>query len=493
MDLRIQNCLHRYPRQLIQALAETAIARGGYLYVAGGTVRDWLLARESADLDITVAADGFGWARQLTGRLGASFIGLDEAEDVARVVWQGITIDFSGFREGTCSIDADLTRRDFTINGLAIRIAPRAGDEPRIHFSGEIIDPTGGIDDLKRKKIRCTSPAVFGRDPLRLLRAYRFMATLQFAIERQTEEAIRSQAGLLGRVAAERISRELELIMAAEQSSKTFRAMSNSNLLHVLFPELTKGVGMTQPASHHLDVFEHSLTTLDQMGKILQFPGRYFPGHDEEIILYLTEKMASVRLKWAALFHDLGKPCTYLKRGDKAGRITFYNHDMVGAGHFRQIAERLKWSRDETRQIARFVAMHMWPFHLNNVRQTNGLTSRAALRLVKAAGKDLPGLFMLAMADSLAGRGEERPQGLEENIIDLYQDVRRIYRHSIKPVLDKPGLLTGTDLKELFMLKPGPIFSIILDGLQQAQVAGEVGSRDDALAWVQTFLQRKKI
>jgi len=493
MDLHIQNCLHRYPRQLIQALAETAIARGGFFHVAGGTVRDWLLARDSAALDTTVAVDGFDWAQELSGKLGASFIGLDEAEDVARVVWRGITIDFSGFREGTCSIDADLSRRDFTINGLAIRILLQAGDEPRMLPSGEIIDPTGGIVDLKQKMIRFTSPAVFSRDPLRLLRAYRFMATLRFAIEQQTEEAIRSQSGLLGRVAPERISRELELIMAAGQSSKTIRAMSESNLLHELFPELSKGVGMTQPASHHLDVFEHSLTTLDQMEKIMQYPGRYFPGHDEEITPYLREKKIKIRLKWAALFHDLGKPCTYHKREDKSGRITFYNHDMAGAEHLRQIAERLKWSRDDSRQIARFIAMHMWPFHLNNVRETSGLTPRAALRLVKAVGKDLPGLFMLAMADSLAGRGEDRPQGLEEKIIALYEEISRIYRHSIKPVLENPRLLTGTDLKELFMLKPGPIFSLILDGLQRAQVAGEVGSRDDALAWVQTFLQRKKI
>jgi poly(A) polymerase len=493
MDLHIQERLHRYPRQLMQAIAETAMARGGALYVAGGTVRDWLLGRESADLDITVATDGFGWARQLTGRLGATFVGLDQEEGVARVVWQGITVDFAGFREGTSSIEMDLARRDFTINGLAICIGPQAGDGFRMVPGGKIIDPTGGIADLKGKIIRCTSPAVFARDPLRLLRAFRFQAGLQFSIERRTKEAICATAGLIGRVAAERISRELELIMAAELAGKTIRAMSECNLLGKLFPELTKGVGMLQPTSHHLDVFEHSLTTLDSMEKIIQVPGRDFPGHDEDMGRYLSEDKRGVRLKWAALFHDLGKPCTYRKQGDKEGRITFHNHDMAGAECFSKEAQRLKWSRDDTQQIARFIAMHMWPFHLHNVRRANGLTPRAALRLVKAAGKDLPGLFMLAMADSLAGRGADRPQALEEGIVALYEDVCRIYRHRIEPVLENPRLLTGTDLKELFMLEPGPIFRTILDGLQQAQVAGEVGNRDEALVWVRSFLQDKKI
>lgn len=493
MDSRIQDCLHRYPRQLRRALAETAMERGETLYIAGGTVRDWLLARDSADMDITVAVDGFGWAQQLTGRLGACFVGLDEEEDVARVVWQGTTVDFSGFREGTCSIDADLARRDFTINGLAIRIVPHAGEELGLRPCGEIIDPTGGIEDLKLKTIRCTGPAVFTRDPLRLLRAYRFMASLQFSIEQQTEEAIRTWAGLIGQVAPERITRELELIMATEQACKTIRAMYDNNLLGELFPELIKGVGMTQPASHHLDVFEHSLTTLECMEKILQQPGRYFPGHDDDMTRYLAEEKRKIWLKWAALFHDFGKPCTYRKRADKEGRITFYNHDIAGAEHFRKKAERLKWSRDDIRQIGRFIAMHMWPFHLNNVRQTIGLSPRAALRLVKAAGQELPGLFMLAMADSLAGCGDDRPQALEEKIAALYEDVCRIFQQHIKPVLENPRLLTGADLQELFMLKPGPIFSTILDGLQQAQVAGEVDSRDEALAWVRTFLQQKKI
>jgi poly(A) polymerase len=491
MDRPIKNFLQNYPRQLLRAFAETAIERGETLYIAGGTVRDWLLSKESTDLDITVAADGFGWAHSLAGRLGGTFVGMNPVEDVARVVWQGITIDFSGFREGARTIDADLVKRDFTINGLAIRVeAEGGGAEPGLRLRGSIIDPTNGLEDLKRRVIRCTSPAVFSSDPLRLLRAYRFMACLRFSIEQQTAEAVRKQAGLIQQAAAERIAAELGLIMASGQAFNAFKDMYGSNLLGELFPELIEGVGVDQPTSHHLDVFEHSLATLGWMEKILHQPGRYFPGHDDEMARYLAENKRTIRLNWGALFHDLGKPSTYCLREDKDGRITFYNHDMAGADLFRKIAERLRWGRDDAKQVSRLIELHMWPFHLNHVRQQTGLTPRAALRLVKAAGPELPGLFMLAMADALAGRGDDRPQGMEENIATLYEDLCRVFRQSIKPVLEKPRLLTGTDLQNLFSLTPGPIFRTILEGLQQAQVADEIHSRAEAIEWVRAFIQQ---
>jgi poly(A) polymerase len=490
MDRFVENVLHNYPRQLLRALAETARELDGPFFIAGGTVRDCLLAKDSKDLDITVAAHGFDWAQRLARRLGASFVGLSAEEDVARVVWQEMAIDFSGFREGSPTIDIDLAMRDFTINGLAIEVEATGGREPGLRPQASIIDPTNGLDDLQTGIIRCTSPAVFMSDPLRLLRAYRFMACLQFSIEQQTLEAIRRQTGLIQLVAAERITAELELIMASGQAAPAIKGMYESGLLGELFPELCAGAGMQQPASHHLDVFEHSLATLGWMEKILQQPGRYFPGHDDEMAGYLSEDKRTIRLHWAALFHDLGKPSTSCRREDKGGRITFYNHDRVGGDLFRKIAERLKWGREDAKQIGRFIELHMWPFHLNNVRRRTGLTPRAALRLVKAAGPELPGLFMLAMADTLAGKGDGRPQDMEENIRALHEELSRVFRQSIKPVLEKPRLLTGTDLQELFALKPGPIFRTILDGLEQAQVEDAIRSRADAIVWVRTFIQQ---
>lgn len=494
MNILPLNFLIRYPQALLQALADITETRKTQFYIAGGTIRDWLQDMAGRDLDITVAVDGYGCAKELAERLGGSFVALDAKEDVARAVWRDISIDISGFREGAETIEEDLAKRDFTINAMAVPFMSCWVNEKGHKQPVSLIDPTGGVDDLKRQIVRSTSNRVFVADPLRLLRAYRFMACLGFGLDPKTENNIRPLVSLTKKVAVERLAYELDLIIASDRAYLTLRAMHESGLLQELFPELLKGEGIKQPASHHLDVFEHSLATLFWMEKLLQQPGPYFPGHGEDMTSYLVAaRNRKKRLKWSALFHDLGKPDTYLVREEKGGRITFYNHDAVGARLFKKIAARFKWSNEDTKKVARFIERHMWPFHLNNARQKSGLTPRAYLKFVKAVGKELPGLFFLAMADSLAGRGEDKPQTMEEDLISLYEEASKVYQKSIKPVLESPRLLTGHDLRQLFGLPPGPVFREIFDGLEGAQVTGEVGCRQEAISWVKAFLNRQDI
>ncbi len=191
-------------------------------------------------------------------------------------------------------------------------------------------------------------------------------------------------------------------------------------------------------------------------------------------------------LKWGALFHDLGKPETHRLVAEK---ITFYNHDQAGAAIFEVIAERLHWPKDDRNRVARLIALHMWPFHLSNARLRTGITRKACLRLVKAVGDDLTGLFLLAMADSLAGQGVGKPEGMEENLAVLLREVHGVYAEYIQPVFANPPLVTGHDLIAVFSLEPGPIFKDILDGLVVAQVEGLVTDREEALAWVKMFLE----
>ena len=148
------------------------------------------------------------------------------------------------------------------------------------------------------------------------------------------------------------------------------------------------GEGLEQPASHHLDVLGHNLAALSGMEKVIGNPAAYFPDHAELFISYLSSKNRPVLLRWAALFHDLGKPEAHGTKDD--GRATFYNHDRVGANLFAKIAGRLRWSRDHLRIVAGLIELHMYPFHLSNAMQKTGITPRACLRLVKAAGDDLP-------------------------------------------------------------------------------------------------------
>ncbi len=476
-----QDWLQTYPEELRRALGRVAQRSGQPMYVAGGPVRDWLLGVAAKDLDFTVPKGAVACAREVSTLLGGTFVLLDEGEDVARVVWQGLTLDFSGFRNHSTTIEDDLYQRDFTINAMAVFLAPQTGTLASL----TVIDPFGGAADLAEKRIRTLAVANLLADPLRLLRAYRFAATLGFDIDSQTETAIVAHGELLADPAMERVAYELGLIMASPRAWQTISCMAQTGLLWIVFPELVAGRGLVQPASHHLDVFEHSLEALLCLEKILLAPEGYFSGQGG-LFSEVVQGKPAVLLKWAALFHDLGKPETHLLIEEK---ITFYNHDQAGAAIFEGIAERLHWPKDDRSRVARLIGLHMWPFHLSNARLRFGITRKACLRLVKAVGDDLASLFLLAMADSLAGQGPGKPEGMEENLAALLREVHGVYAEYIQPVFANPPLITGHDLIAVFGLEPGPAFKEILDGLVVAQVEGLVADRDQALAWVQMFLK----
>ncbi|MEA2085030.1 MAG: HDIG domain-containing protein [Thermodesulfobacteriota bacterium] len=481
-----RNRMLEYPAGLRECLANVAMGLNARMFVTGGAVRSWLTGCPAKDLDITVDTDAISFARVLASKIGGAFVMLDDEEGVARVVRQDIIIDVSEFREGTKNITDDLCKRDFTINAMAVALDPAdAGLQPPF----KIVDPTDGLHDLENGIIRTTSSDVFKIDPLRLIRAYRFTATLGALLESETEELIVKSRDLLRFAAPERISHELHQIMESSGAYRAMSAMAASGLLFVVFPELEKGVNQVQPISHHLDVFGHSMAALGEMEKMIRLPDMFFPGRGHEFNAYLENGMRVRRLKWAALFHDLGKPDTFRKRD---GRITFYGHDRAGADQFIKIGRRLRWTREDIRAVALFIKLHMWLFHLNNARLKTGIiTSRACLKLVKAAGEDIEGLFLLAIADSLACKGPGRPLEMEEGLCELYEQVDQVNRENIKPVLLSPRLLTGHDLKNIFGLKPGPIFGKILSGLEEARVSRKVRTRDEALHWVESFLVRQ--
>ena len=477
--------LKDYPERLVRALLRMAEQRGQELYVVGGTVRDWLLGRVPGDLDITVADDAAAWCRGLIAALkGGAFVPLGgDEEDAARVVWQGLTIDFSGFRLGARTIEADLVLRDFTVNSIGVAFAALL-DESVIPT---LIDPLHGVADLRAQVLRAC-PQAFVDDPLRMLRGYRLSATLGFTLEETTRAEIARQAGLIGRSAAERITHELDLIMATGRAHAAMEGMAASGLLWQLIPDLARGVGMEQPGFHHLDVFHHSLAALGFMEEILAEPSRFYPESATEIGAYLKQPGMQSRLKWAALLHDLGKPLTMAVREDKGGRVTFYNHDQTGRDMVLQLGRQWRWGNENRERVAGLIAMHMQPFHLCNVRRDGPLSRKACLHLSKKAGDDLIGLFLLAMADSLAGKGEKKPPGLEAELSGLLAEVLEIHAQYIQPALQGPRLLSGGDLIASFSLPPGPLFASILDALELARVEGEVTSREEALRWVQQYL-----
>ncbi|SDP66751.1 HD domain-containing protein [Desulforhopalus singaporensis] len=484
-DRVILNCLD----DAAAALYRVGTRRAEAVYAAGGTLRDILTGRSPQDLDVTVAKASMSWARELVTELGGGTIvdisGPDD--DAARVVWRKKQVDISSFREQAATIEQDLRLRDYTVNAIGLKLENR-----NRYCVSELIDPTGGLGDLHRKILNHL-PGAFAADPIRMLRGYRLYAKHGFMLSGGTRDAIKRDAGLIARVARERVEYELRQVFESDRTSETVVLMDEDRLLDLLIPELYAAKGVEQPEFHHLDVFGHCLLTLQMMEKIVGDPDRFFPHDNSMITGYLSSQTNKRNLKWAALLHDVGKPVTRAVRRDMGGRVTFYRHDEEGRELFFRFATKYRWSNRDMRTVGSLIEMHMHPFHLCNVRSQNGLSRRAVLKLCRRAKDDLGGLFALAMADSLASSGAKKPAGMEQQLVALFQRVQKTYRESIKPVLQGPKLLNGKDLIELFGLEPGPDFAVILGELEVAQVEGKVIDRGTAVEWVEKFLGKRDL
>ena len=265
------------PGWLRRHLAVVLGEQGAPLYLAGGVVRDLLRGVTPADIDLTVRDGARAWAARLAELCGGALVVLGRDEDAARVVSGRVSVDFAAFREGATDILDDLTRRDLTINAMALRIDPLLLDPGADAAGTTLLDPTGGWADLAAGVVRATGPEAFTADPLRLLRVFRFAACLDFRIDPGTLAMAGRQGGLIVAPAPERIAHELDLIMASNRAHRTCAQMAETGLLGHILPELQAGSGMLQPASHHLDVLGHSLEALRHLEALTLAPRSGFP------------------------------------------------------------------------------------------------------------------------------------------------------------------------------------------------------------------------
>ena len=480
------------PLWLRQQLLDLNRASDGTMYLTGGVVRDLLRGTVPADIDITIPRGALVFARRLAERTHGAFVPLGRGEDAARVVCRKTVVDISAFRQGAGTIAEELSRRDLTINALAVQLDILLGyGQESNQEKVDLVDPTGGIADLKQGLIRLAGPASFVEDPLRMLRVFRFAATLDFRIDDRTLNEVARQKDRITRVAPERIAYELDLIMASPRAYAALATMVDTGLLWAIIPELKAGQGMHQPLSHHLDVLGHSLETLRQMEQLQQEPHRYFPDAAGQMASLFADTRYRRRLNWAALLHDLGKPVTHAVREDKGGRITFYNHDNVGAALFRRFASRLHWSNEETDRVALLISNHMRPFHLANEARKGSLTLRACVRMVRRMQRDLPGLLCLSMADALAGQGPNSISTMKNELAGLYARLEQVLEEHVAPVQSAAPLINGHDLIELFQLEPGPLFREVLSALNEAQMEDLVHGRQEALQWVAAYIEQR--
>jgi poly(A) polymerase len=467
-------------RRSLRVLQELAAARKAKVYLVGGSVRELALGRTAPDQDLAVSGQTLELARELAGALEGTFVLLDEGERTARVACRGELLDLAEFRAP--GLEGDLRGRDFTINAVALDLDAILGLTPL-----RVLDPLGGLEDLSRGLIRMVAAQNLAADPLRLLRAYRFAATHGLELTPETEAAIAGLAREFSRVAGERVHQELFLLLGAPRAAPILARMDRVGLLTRILPELEELKGVDQDGYHHLDVFQHSLAAVLHLEEVLAEPRRYF-GEMAAAVAAAGAPPWPALVKLAALFHDAGKPRVRERRRDP-DRYTFYFHEKLGIEIFAGVVQRLRLSAAQAKAVNTLIRLHMRPFLLLPAFRQRELSFRALGRMVRAARPELPGLFALAMADSLAGQGPMKPADSEAVLAELADEALRFLKEKLEPQESLPRLLSGDDLIREFRLEPGPRFRHLLTAVQEAQWEGMVRTREEALRLVRRLLE----
>ena len=458
---------------LFKTLLELRREGGSEIYLVGGMIRDALLGRESRDVDLALPGDALDTALRFAQKTGGTYVLLKEKNETARVVLPGWTIDFVRFRGP--DLESDLRGRDFTINAIALPLSSAVNEGEWRPF-----DPLGGLQDLENRILRLAGPKSFQEDPLRMLRAFRLMAQLGLAIDADTRRAIQRWATLLTRSAPERIHYEWDLLLSQAESAMAFRLMDEDGLAEVLFPDLALLKGINQRGYHHLDAFQHSVLTLQRLEDLLQgkIPLPQVLETEMRASAALIENLLT--LKWAALFHDLGKIDTGV---EAEGKMTFYGHEEFSLKRFEVLAERFRLGNREKNLIGRLIGQHMRPHFLVYEKRKGSLSRRALLRFIRESGEALSGNFLVSLADNLAAQGGEKPEDFEYLLESLWLEALALREEVVRPLEKRKPLITGRDLMALG-LKSGPLFKKILESVEESYFAGEIATREEALTRV---------
>ena len=464
----------------------------------GGAVRDALLGRATSDLDVSVSAPADRVGRELADLLGGSYFQLDPVRGIGRVTVAGpgaLTVDLTGGLPAG-EIDRHLRARDFTIDAMAVRLGELALG------MGDVLDPVGGLIDLRSRVVRALSPSSLEDDPIRLLRGPRLAATMGLDLDPATAGWIRGRAGLLERVAPERVRDELLKLLAAPGVTRSLRSLDDLGLLTAVIPELERSRAVEQPPEHHYDVLDHCIETPGALELILDGPrggpvtGRIprFEGMDEYFGRQFVDGAdRATNLRLTCLLHDIAKAAT--RTVEPSGRIRFLGHGPRGAAVCRDLMERLRFSRRAIRYVATAVEHHLRP---GQAAPPGELPSAKAIyRYRRDLGDLAVDVLYLNMADYIAAKG---PPMLEPGF-----DLADWERHCgvVTALLQgddgqRPGgrpsaaLLDGNDIMAEFSLEPGPLVGELIEMVDEARATGDIDGRADALDLVRSALRSRR-
>ncbi len=481
--------------QLLAALRAAAPGQESTLYLVGGCVRDGLVGRPLVDVDIAVEGDALACARAVAAHTSATYVPLREQHHTGRVVFAQGPILHADFTEAVGGIHADLARRDFTIDALAVALSGFSGD----WNAATILDHHNGRLDLEAGLVRMVSPQALEEDPIRLLRGVRIGAELGYTIEPATYAAIQERAPLVAQCAGERVREELCRILALSGAALWVEQLDALGLLAAIFPELTVGKGVSQPKEHYWDVFRHEVETLaaievllqpDLISRLgdrayLQAAVAHRPHHDE-LDAYLQEPVGNLPrptiLKLAALFHDVAKPQTKALQPD--GRTRFLGHAEQGADTMRATLGRLHFSSKEIAAVAGMVHYHLRPGQWSDTTPS----PKALYRYFRDVAPVAVDTILLNLADHLAARGPQLHLGRWQQHVAVAQDALTYYfeRQEQKAA---PRLITGYELMDWFQLTPGPMIGALLTQIDEAHALGQLSTKEDVLDYTEQILE----
>jgi poly(A) polymerase len=454
---------------LLTDLRRLVQAEGVFAALVGGAVRDLWLGRAPADFDLVVAAPPMPLAKRLARELKGSAVELDADWGIARVILPGGRVIDLAKQQGD-RLEDDLMRRDLALNALAV---PLDGSEA-------LIDPAGGLEDLRRRRIRAISLENLLADPVRPLRVLRFAATLDFAIDFETLTWVETSRRAIREAAPERTTPELMRILALPQASTWVDRLFGLGIWNLLVPELNALSQVPPSLEHHLDGLAHSLETVRQLDRLLATLPRWAGPLAPRVQAWLDAPSAhapnlKALLTLGALVHDVGKHF----RGvlGAYGEADYTGHDRAGVPHAEAIAGRMRLSVKEREHLMRLVGLHLEPAAVIK----GGLDPVEIYRFFLESGETTPGLLLLAIADRYAARGPAVSDAEVEATLEGVLVLMRSYWREDARFTDPPRLLTGADLKALG-LPPGPAYARILRTVTEAQVRGDVCDREGAIA-----------
>jgi putative nucleotidyltransferase with HDIG domain len=431
------------------------------IYLVGGYIRDLIVGIEKDDRDYVL--EGYGawdFAKRVAGVLKGTFVGLDKERDMARVVIDDRTLDFSG-TSGKL-IEEDLKRRDFTINSIAWSPIRR------------IIDQLNGIADIKSGVIRAVKKENLQEDPLRLLRAFRIGSELKMDIEPETLKIIAESSHLLPTVSGERVSSELFLLLRSPQSFIYILKASKTGILDAIFPELTRTKDIPPQGIHYLNVYEHSLEVLKQIEILFQELPGYVVNHLKEEISSTITRFSILKL--GGILHDIGKPITW--EINHEGKYTFNDHERVGAELVESISERLKFSNNTTENLKSIVKWHSRPLNLIKKAHTD---KRTLYSLFRELDNYLIDTTIHAMADIRSMGFKKEDLRIKE--ILLIEVLENYKSYKIKEETT-PRILRGNDIIKILNIKAGPEVGRKLEIIREAQLLGEIKTKEEAIEYL---------